>query len=366
MGSVLVLGAYGLAGRAVVAAVLRTTQCRVVAAGRHAERLAAEFGAADPARLTTSVVDVTDAAALQRACEPVDLVVNAVGPYNLSGAAIAQTVVAARRHYVDCANEQIHYERMGGLAEEARAAGVLMVVAAGLVPGLSTLLAVHVLECAPRADRVDVRYAQLRHAFADGGHASVMGGVLDAVYRPSALCNGQRVPVALGESTATAEFPPPFGPRRFLEVPNIDVPVLAGYRPLREVHTWIDLGDQPTWLFALIRALDPVRRRWAYRIIARVVERLTRKEFETALSLGRGPDAYLEVEASAGAERQRAGVHFTDGASPTAVLPARIVRDLFANRLPQRGLATPIDLYSWSDVEDDLGDCTRTMQVGGR
>jgi len=357
--AVLVLGAYGLAGRAIVERLLRDTPHDIIASGRRPERLASEFVNADRSRLETRVLDATDSAALAAACAEARVVINAVGPYNRDGFSIARTVVHCGRHYVDCANEQIHYERLIDLDDDARAAEVLLVTAAGLIPGLSTLLAAHLLDRCPDANRIDIRYAQLRHAYADGGHASVMGGVLDAVYRPYAVRGGERIAVPLGQSTDEAELPPPFGPRRFLEVPNIDVPVLAALRPLRDIHTWIHLGDQPAWLFGLIRFLDPARRRWAYRLISAIVDRLTHAEFEAAAARGLGPDAFLEIEVADGGERQRAWLHFTDGASPTAVLPSRIACDLLAGSLAVRGLATPVGLYRWPEIEKNVQACVQ-------
>lgn len=357
MTTVLVLGAYGLAGRAIVDRLLRATSLDVIATGRRQERLEAEFADRASGRLQLRRLDAESVDALTAACRDADVVINAVGPYNLSGAAIARTVVACRRNYVDCANEQIHYERLLAIDEEARERGLLVATAAGLIPGLSTLLAASLLASSPAATRVDIRYAQLRHAYADGGHASVMGGVLDAVYRPSAIRGGRRVEVALGSSTKRAELPKPFGSREFLEVPNIDVPVLARVRSLEEAHTWVHLGDQPAWLFQLIRWLDPARRRWAYRLISAVVEKLTRHEFDEAVARGAGADAYVQVEVSGAGTATTAGVHFTDGATPTAILPVRLVTDLDAGRLTRRGLVTPVDLYSWRDVADELTDC---------
>lgn len=361
MTTVLVLGAYGLAGRAIVDRLLRATSLRVIATGRRQERLETEFAGRASARLHLRRLDAESAEALAAACADADVVINAVGPYNLSGAAIARTAVGCRRHYVDCANEQIHYERLRAVDEEARENGLLVATAAGLIPGLSTLLAARFLERSPAATRVDIRYAQLRHAFADGGHASVMGGVLDAVYRPSAIRGGRRVEVALGSSTDRVELRPPFGSRTFLEVPNIDVPVLAQVRKLEEAHTWIHLGDQPTWLFRLIRWLDPARRPWAYRLISAVVEKLTRHEYDEAVARGAGADAYVQVEVSGAGTPAMAGVHFTDGATPTAILPVRLVTDLDAGRLTRRGLVTPVDVYSWEDVVGELADCVVEM-----
>jgi short subunit dehydrogenase-like uncharacterized protein len=361
---ILVLGAYGLAGRVIVEALRRTPDHTVIASGRRRARLDEQFTGLQGAPVETLVLDTTDATKLRQACASANLVINAVGPFARGGADIARTVVDCGCHYVDCANEQIHYERLHELHEPARSAGVLLVTAAGLIPGLSTVLAAHLLDRDDAADAVDITFAQLRHAYADGGGASVMGGVLDAVYRPYAVCNGIRSPVTLGRSVRDVSLPAPFGARRLLEVPTIDVAVLAARAGLREIHTWFYLGEQPTWLFGLIRALNPTKRAWAYQLIDRLVERLNRADFARAQKQGVSPEALLLIRTSGAARTHQATVQFTDGASPLAVLPARIARDLARGVIEKRGLATPIDLYRWPDLRADLEDCVRRSDVG--
>ncbi len=366
MGSVLVLGAYGLAGRAIVRRLLAATDAKVVASGRRSDRLVEEFSGDSSGRLRTLALDATDSTALTDACREADVVVNAVGPYDLHGAAIARTVVGGRRHYIDCANEQVHFEHLRKLDAEAADAGVLLVTGAGVAPGLSTLVAAHLLESGLPPTSVEIVYAQLRHAYPDGGQASVMGGVLDAVHRPWAIHAGERVEAKLGRSVREMELPAPFGRRRLLEVPTIDVPVLAARVALHDARTWFYLGDQPPWLFGLIRLLDPTRRRWAYRLIERIVTRMTRAEYDHAVASGLGTDVYLGVTVGAAGVSRSAEVHLTDGASPTAVLPARIASDLLAGTVTESGLRTPIDLYRWRDLDDDFSACvTRVIVTDG-
>lgn len=353
---VLVLGACGLAGRVVVDRLLATTTVAVIASGRSADKLQSRFAERSP-RLTTAVLDADDAAALARACAEADVVVNAVGPYTRNGAEIAATVVAARRHYLDCANEQLHYERLQPLAAAARNAGCLLVTGAGLFPGLSTLLAAHQLARQPGADALEIVYAQLRSPFDDGGHASAMGGVLDAVLRPWAVHGGRRVAVPLGHSLRTADLPPPFGQRRLLEVPTLDVPVFAEQQGLREIRTWVLMTDQPAWVFGLIRLLDPTRRPWAYRLLDGLLSRLASREAAHAEAAGLSHHALLQVITRDASGEQTANLLFRDGATPVGVLPARIVRDLARGRIAATGLHTPLDLYAWEDIADEAGDC---------
>jgi len=64
MSRILLLGAYGLAGRAIAEAIVRTSSHVVLASGRRHDRLAAQFAGADPSRLQILPLDATDARAL--------------------------------------------------------------------------------------------------------------------------------------------------------------------------------------------------------------------------------------------------------------------------------------------------------------
>ena len=362
---VLVLGACGLAGRVVVERLLAASDLEIVATGRNAASLRARFGGRDP-RQTTATLDADDAAALRQACASVDIVVNAVGPYTRNGAEIARTVVDCRRHYIDCANEQLHFERLQALDARARDAGCLLVTGAGLFPGLSSLLATHQLRAHPGADTLEIVYAQLRSPFDDGGHASAMGGVLDTVLQPWAVRGGRRVAVPLGRSLRTADLPLPFGRCRLLEVPTIDLPLFAGRTGLREIHTWVLMTDQPAWVFGLIRRLDPTRRPWAYRLLDGILSRLARREAAHAKAGGLSRNALLQVITRDASRERAANLVFCDGATPVGVLPARIARDLASNRITATGLQTPLDLYTWEDLVDEVNDCLeQTSRSGG-
>ncbi|MCB9475271.1 MAG: saccharopine dehydrogenase NADP-binding domain-containing protein [Deltaproteobacteria bacterium] len=360
--TVLVLGAYGLAGRAIVQALAASGGLRVVASGRRAEKLDEQF--AGNTNVERLVLDATDKAELRKAVASADVVINAIGPFARTGADIARTVLECGRHYVDCANEQIHYERLREMDVTARNAGLLLATGAGLIPGISTVLAAHQLETHQGADGVDIVYSQLRHAYEDSGMGSIMGGVLDAVYRPCSIRGGRRTPVTLGSASRTENLPEPFGRRTVLEIPNIEILALEARGGLREIRVWIDLGDYPKWLFGVIRALNPAKREWAYRLIDRIVEPLNRAEFQRAVKHGHGPDALVLVRTHAGGNSAQSIARFTDGATPTAVLPARIARDLAAGKVKRRGLATPIDLYTWPEILDDLAGCLVRLDVG--
>lgn len=344
MKRILVLGAYGLAGRAIVAQLLRTTPHHVILAGRRVDKLAAIAETCEAARVSVAVVDAVDKGALRRACAEADLVINAVGPYARFGADIARTVIETGRRYVDCANEQVHYRRLQDLDATARTKGVPLVTAAGVIPGASTLLAAHLLTQFPDATGVHTCWLQLRHAYEETGLGSTMGGILEAAQGSADWQDGKLQPVVMGKSMRTFETREPFGARPLMEVPTIDALVLPERYPLRDVQSWFYLGDLPTWLLGLIRRLQPHRRPWAYKLIESVMRRINDAETRKAVAEGIGPEGLLWVAAHNRDCEQSAWIRYQDGAIATALLPVQIAQVLLSGGKDHTGLLTPLDL----------------------
>jgi len=363
--TVLVLGAYGLAGRAIVARLLDKTPFYVIAAGRDRARLQSLYGGKEDERVQIRVLDATDGEALRAACKGVSFVINAVGPFARFGAAIARTVLECGVPYLDCANEQRHYRQLEPLNSLALEKGVPLITAAGAIPGCSTLLIASLLEICPDAAKVECCWAQFRHAYADTGLASMMGGILEALENPEAIHGGKNVPVVLGKSVKDIDLPPPFGMRRMMEVPTIDTLSLPGRYALEEYHTWFYMGDLPLWLLDVIRLLQPQRRAWAYRLIERIMRRINESDTNKAIASGIGPEGLLVVTASNEDESETKRLLFRDGAIATACLPAYIAQKYLHGNIIKKGLTTPLDLVASAELPDLLEGALLGSHEGG-
>lgn len=353
---ILVLGAYGLAGHAITRMLLDRTSYTVVAAGRRRDaldRLAAETPGR---RLRTLCLDASDANALSGACDAADAVINAVGPYARTGAAVAQTVVEAGRPYIDFANEQIHFRRLEKLDALARERELPVITAAGAIPGMSTMLALYAAARVPGVTRIDLFWAQGRMAEAGGGVGSLMSGVLEARHMPVALEQGREIPIRLGMRWCEESLPPPFGNTKMLGLPTIDAITLPRRLPLRDMQTWWMMGDIPPGLFTLLRVLRPEQRPWAYRLLESLVRKTAQREFAHAVKHGLGPEGLLKVRAQGPAATWEGHILFRDGGVATAVLPVLCARAILEGRAPRSGLLTPPDLFSPETVFDALGD----------
>lgn len=354
--TILLLGAYGLAGHTILKGLLDKTSLRVLAAGRRRDRLASLAAGVTANRIELLELDAADRKALRRACEGVPLVINAIGPYAMHGAAIARTAIESGCGYLDCANEQIHYRRLQALDAEARRAGLPVVTAAGVVPGLSTLLAAKLLADLPGAVSLEFHFAQFQHACEQGGLGSIMGGVLDVGFRRVARCQGEDEPVRPGSSRQVVHFPPPFGRLRFLEIPTIDALTIPGRYPLRDLRTWFYLGEQPIWLFGLIRVLRPDKRPWAYRLIEIAARALNEKESRRARQRALPREALLAVTVRGEGPERTGLLVLRDGAAPMATLPVRIARDWLAGKIRPAGLATPLDIVTFDQLKEEIAE----------
>jgi len=353
--TVLILGAYGLAGRTIFDGLLRKTALNIIVAGRRREKLQALVGGAG-SRVELLTLDAADREVLSKACAGAGLTINAVGPYAVHGAEIARTVIDNGCSYLDCANEQVHYRRLQEIDVAARNKGLLLATAAGVIPGLSSLIAAKLLEGATAARTVEIFFAQFQHAYEDSGFASIMGGVLDAGYRPVAWVDGREAPVSLGDSRKTEEFPPPFGRRRCLEAPTIDALTLPARFAVQTQRTWFYLGEQPTWVFSLIRLLQPHKRKWAYRLIEELARPMNTIESRRARRSKLSREALLAVTVRGDGADRLGRIVLKDGAAPMNSLPVRIAQQLLAGKLKHVGLATPLDLMTFDQLNNDLDD----------
>lgn len=358
MAKVLVLGAYGLAGREIVRGLIEKTELAVVASGRNEAKLAALASRLDGTRLRTRVLDAYDPNALTRAAEEADLVINAVGPYAERGPQIAMRVVQAGRAYVDFANEQSHYRQIQDLDATAREKGVPLVTGAGAIPGISTLVAALAARRISDVQSVEMFYAQGRTPEADGGLGSMLSVILESGLGSVTLRDGTHAPLRLGEEQRTEILPEPFGSTSMIRFPTLDALVVPQKVPLRSLATYWAIGEVPPGFFALLRLLQPHRRSWSYKLIRRLSEWSMKQDYERAVKKGLGPEGILKIVGQGATQRWEARVSFADGAIATAFLPVFTARRFFDGELRHTGLLTVLDLF---DPEDAL----REMQDGG-
>jgi len=121
--------------------------------------LAAEVGR--KAGAPAGTVDVNDPASLAAALSGADAVVNAVGPYHRSALRVIEAAIDGGLHYADMADDHEVAEAVlldPQWDERARRAGVTVLIACGVVPGLSGMLVSYGSKLLDRTSRVAVRF----------------------------------------------------------------------------------------------------------------------------------------------------------------------------------------------------------------
>jgi len=355
--TILVLGANGLAGRAIVQRILRKTDYRVIAAGRRGDAVRKATRPFANEQLECRVLDALNADALLKAATDAACVINAIGPYARYGAAIARMAIQSRRPYIDCANEQNHYHRLEALDSIAREQGVALITAAGAIPGLSTLSCLALLRRHPDITHLDQYWTQRRHAYADSGLGSIMGAIVEAAEGVQALRGGGLRRFKPGFATRVLEDADVSGVLRHVEFPTIDTLTLARLTNLDALREAFYLGDLPPWLLAVLRWFRPDKSAVTFGILERIVRALNRKEIDAAIQADVSPEALLTLVAHhTGGATRRYTWRFRDGACATACLPATLAERVLRNEIRQTGLLTPADLIDPDDSEAIAGD----------
>lgn len=154
----IVLLGCGFHGRGIAYQLAREPGVELKVLDRN-EALAAEVGR--KAGVPSATVDVNDATGLAAALAGADAVVNAVGPYHRSALRVIEAALAAGIHYIDMADDHEVAEAVlldPQWEARAKAAGVTVLIACGVVPGLSGMLVSYGTKQLDRTDSVRVRF----------------------------------------------------------------------------------------------------------------------------------------------------------------------------------------------------------------
>ncbi|MEM7567315.1 MAG: saccharopine dehydrogenase NADP-binding domain-containing protein, partial [Pseudomonadota bacterium] len=208
MSTILVLGGYGGFG-ARLSRRLAAAGHDVLVAGRRLER--AEAFCAGTPRFHPVEADRTKDLAPVLARHRPDLVIDAAGPFQGSGYAVAQACIEARTPYLDLADATAFVTGIASLDASARQAGVAAIAGASSVPALSGAVVRHLASELDRVTAVEMAISASNRATAG---PSVAAAILGAVGRPLTLWRGQRSETRFGwqelrrETFAVAGHPP--------------------------------------------------------------------------------------------------------------------------------------------------------------
>jgi hypothetical protein len=213
-----VYGATGHTGQFVV----REAQHRglpVVAIGRSAARL----DETTPRAVARRVATLEDPASLDEAFAGCALVINCAGPFLDTAAPVAQAALRAGCHYIDVTAEQASAQAsFAELNAPARAAGRVVIPAAGFYGGLADLLA-SALASAGDIDEITVAVALDRWWPTDGTRKT---GARNTVPRV-VVTNGRLAPLVPSGAVPDWAFSPPLGRQSMVDLPFSEVITMA-------------------------------------------------------------------------------------------------------------------------------------------
>lgn len=209
----LVYGAYGYTGKLVVEEALRAG-LRPTLAGRDGNKIremSRDLG------LPGIALSLGDAEALQRALEPMEVVLHCAGPFHRTSKPMADACLATGTHYLDITGEIEVFESLAARSDEARNRNVMLLPGCGFDVVPTDCMAAHLKSRLPDA-------SELRMAFSGGGGISrgTLNTMSDNLGEPGAIRrNGKIVPVPPAYDARKVDFGR--GPWQVVTIPWGDV-----------------------------------------------------------------------------------------------------------------------------------------------
>jgi short subunit dehydrogenase-like uncharacterized protein len=236
-GSWMIYGAAGYTG-ALIARHARERGHRPVLAGRSAPAvtaLAEELGM--PHRQLT----LDDPAALTAALDPVDLVLNAAGPFLHTAAPLAEACLAAGVHYLDIGNELQAFRALYDLDQRARQAGVTIMPGAGFGVVATNCLARYVSDAVGGATMLEVAS---RAAVAQTGPGVAASRSENMPFGGWIRRAGHLESFPLGSGISTINFPD--GPCTIMPLPTGDLEAAFQVTGAPDVTAYVAMPGAPS------------------------------------------------------------------------------------------------------------------------
>ena len=238
MAKILIVGGYGEVGSRLAAQLEASHPNRVIVAGRHPEQ----------ATGLTRRIDVDDPDSVERALDGVGVVTACVRQRepHLLRAAVRRGIA-----YTSIAPPWMAWAEIEPLRAEAKRSGSRVVLAAGLEPGITSVL---VRAAADRLGQVDVVETALLLGLGDAYGADSMAFIFEEITEPySIVIDGQPEEANAFERPKLVAFPAPVGLRRAYTMPFRDQLYYPATLGAKTAIARIALD--PSWLSRVLSAL---------------------------------------------------------------------------------------------------------------
>tara|TARA_B100001939_G_scaffold348152_1_gene373219 strand:+ start:4002 stop:5144 length:1143 start_codon:yes stop_codon:yes gene_type:complete len=361
----MVLGGYGLAGKAVVASLLRGG-FSVVAVGRSLKKLQSlerSLGDGNPGTLRLQQADVGNVQPVLNSLAPGSVVINCVGPYIKYGMDVLESSIEHGLHYIDLASEQQHWRNAQSLYAKARENRVTAFLGAGAYPGLSGLMLRRMMEQYSELKHLELRLAMAPNPSGQG-IAQILSGALEMVFpleeKTGSGSSGQ-ISVSPG-TTEIRDLPDPFGRRRMLRWPQLEILALESDEVPFQTFIWP--GHDPEigkGQVKLVRWMRPHKSSLGYRLLQWQARKMAsghvgsgNGEFDSDVPESGGiVEAILEDRL----HKHRMILRFQDTEEATAFLPVHLAGELLkdASRL-EPGISSPMQVLDGHNIQHLLAE----------
>jgi hypothetical protein len=327
------IGGYGDVGSTTAAHLLALSDANVVLAGRDADaaqRVASTLGV----RARGVGLDITEPGATQR-LQSASTVISFT---EALPAGLACDLVAAGIGFIDSSADQRYTTELRSGLDRLVAPGAGFVIGAGLVPGLSNVLAADVVANAPSTERIDVVVEMgLGHSH---GLAATRWTLANLAGSYAAMVDGMSTSVPAGALRRRFRFDGDSQMTPAIGFGFADQMMIAAEHDLATVRTFLTLQPKP-----VARLLAATAGSSVGRFVADRSDRFARL-FSSLPALG-SSGTRLAVEGFDSRATQTGRVHMVSGhdqAQLTAVMVATIAAELFASS--RRGYIPVHDLVN--------------------
>ena len=352
--TILVIGGYGHAGCKIVKGLIEKTSFHVLATGRKIEKLESLKKMYPHERLSIEAIDVNNKEEIKLCCKKADMVINAVGPYSMGGIEIVETIMECKKPYIDMANEQLHLNNLRNIKNKIAEAGSMVFTCAGQSPGVSTLVMIHIANMVKAVNSIEMYGVIGRLPTPDQGLASMMSGVIEASMSSTTYVDGKYIHEGLGKYIKEHTMPEPFGKMKMLSVPLNDSILVPEAVACKTVRTLFGMEmDIPPILFQIMGWLKPHKRKWAYRMLEKMMMKTLKDNYKMGLKEGFNPGGFMKIVVT-GSEEIEALIKVEDNSIMTSYMPVVIALNYFETPEKFKGLLTPADIYSFDSFNQEL------------
>ena len=281
MKRIIVLGGAGTMGYEAVKLLLERTSAEITIADasvKGLKRVEADLGK----KVKTMGVDVNDRESLVRLLKGADVVISTVGPFYKYATSVIKAAIDARVNLIDIDDDFDATKDSLELDDDARKAGITVIIGMGASPGVTNLVA---KLGASRMDRTDdIRLYWGESAIDPTGSAALMHWFHITAEKVPVFINGKWVKVQGFSQPEVVEFLPPIGklevvitghpepvslPRYIKDVKNVSIKGALYPPKMMELFRWlIDTGFGSNDTFMVNESLSMPFRELAVRIIS--------------------------------------------------------------------------------------------------